>query len=386
MEHQYGTIYQKPDGRWVGQLKAKIHPRRLARVYNSPEEAAAGLNLEAHKILLNLTPELVNDNRVQDVMELWLSKLRLKQGTVKGHRVRFNRYVKDKPFGLMRLSAVLPVHIEGLMDESPDNHTRVFLANLLGGFFKFAEKNRLIVGNPFAISDAPDMRSAVQQTYEPSAKTEQTWTFDQLWFFFHAENNPIYRDYWLTTLMCGGRKGEIAGLRWCNMHLDQHQFTLSDNVTTGGGELVIEMLPKNYHPRKGYFGPFLAKVLSDRQAEQASYREGFPRWDNREWVFDRRVWKPAYSRRPGEHLEPANIGRRFHAVSDRAGLPRMTGPHGMRRTFATLASQEGFDTLVIKVLLGHKLTVTEKYMKPPEEKLRELGLWFDTKLAELLMD
>lgn len=384
MEHQYGTIYQKPDGRWIGQLKAKIHPSRRAKVYDSPEEAAAGLTFEAQRVLLGLSLDTTTDGRVQDHMELWLASTRMKETTRAGHRNQLIRYVKDKPFGLMKLSMVRPLHINLVMAQTPENHTRVFVANLLSRFCTYAVDNGFVLGNPFARSDGPAMRDYVQKTYVRSEKADRSWSLDQLWHFFHAERDPIYRDLWLMTLLCGSRKGEVTGLTWPLVYLDQLYCDIVVNVTTGGGKVVIEKLPKSWLGRKGYLGPFGAKVLAERKLEQASYREGFSKWDDREWVFDRRIWKPAHDRRPGEHLDPANIGRRFHATSDRAGLPRLTGPHGMRRTFVKLAEDKGFSAKVIKVLLGHALTVTEKYAVPTEEELRAAALWLDTTIANRL--
>ena len=228
------------------------------------------------------------------------------------------------------------------------------------------------------------MRNRIKKTHTPKSTVGNIWTLDEVRLFLAAEDDPIFHDLWLFMLATGARRGEALGLQWPCVVWDLGYCVVKTNVTTANGATNIEALPKGWKSRKLYIGPFIAKTLTLRHEEQTKYAGDFDVWDNREWVFDRRLFKPASSARPGEHLDPANITRRFHAATDRAKLPRLQGPHGLRHTFGKLAEANNFKLNVIGEMLGHSMSITERYTRPMESELRELALWLDTELANLL--
>lgn len=367
----------------MAQISPSVAPSRPSKTFDSYEEAVAWRDVETARLQMGLTSAAISGGTVQDYVEIWRKASINKATTQKEQQIRINRFINGKPFGLMPLMAVRPVHINHLLLSTDENHGRVFLANILSKFFRWATDNGYILANPYANSDGDALRNRIKKTHIPKETTGRSWSIDEVWQFFGHEKDPLYFDLWLTILATGLRKGEALGLQWARFHAEQLSITASTNVTMANGELIIEALPKDWQARQLYLGPYVVGRLEQRHEEQVEYAKQFDKWDDRGWIFDRRIWKPVSSMRPGEHLDPANITRRFHAATDRAGLKRLQGPHGLRHTFANLAEDE-FKESVIGGLLGHAPSMTGRYTKPTEEELRELALWLDTTLAKVL--
>lgn len=394
MASEFGTgvYYKQETGRWVAQLPVQPDGTRPSKTFKTGPEAKAWRDTQLDLIRLGLAANALNNSTVEEFMELFFTKSRNKTTTNNGNRARFNRFIKGKPFGQMKLTDVRAMHIDDLIDTTPENYTRVFVITTLSTFFDWCIRFNFLDLNPYVRSCGDDERRRIEDDHEMGDHVERTWTLEQLARFFAAERNPLFLALWLFLTATGLRQGEALGMRWIRVHLDQFFCEVADNVTNGGGTTVVERRPKGKRKREAYFGPFIGKVLGSRQVEQAKFRDQFFTWDEHGWVFDKRVFKPAYRMQPGIHLEPQDVSRRFHRVTDRAGLPRLSGPHGMRRTFATLAAkacdpENGkplFSERIIAGALGHKPSVTAKYFTPSEEELRELALWIDRVLGEIV--
>ncbi len=154
---------------------------------------------------------------------------------------------------------------------------------------------------------------------------------------------------------------------------------MADNVTTAGSEVIYTDTPKNWKRRKAYFGPVIGKMLGVRKVEQDEYKASLPDWQG-EWVFDRRRGKGKRFFH-GVHLAPATVTQRFNRQAKELGLPPLSGPHGLRRTFATIAESEGFKASVRTAAMGHTPDITGRYTKASEAELQALA----ARLTDLIL-
>ncbi|MFV2089007.1 site-specific integrase, partial [Micromonospora sp. LOL_021] len=75
------------------------------------------------------------------------------------------------------------------------------------------------------------------------------WTADQLATFLgEVTDDSLFAFWWLTALR-GLRRGEMCGLRWVDVDLDQGVLTVERNRTTAGYH-VVEGDPKTAAGRR----------------------------------------------------------------------------------------------------------------------------------------
>ncbi len=150
------------------------------------------------------------------------------------------------------------------------------------------------------------------------------------------EDIPVHAAAALRLLMLTGcRCGEIAGLRWEDVHLDRNEIRLRDSKTG---------------PRTVSLSPGAARVLA-----------AIPRQRGNPWVVA--------GREPGSRL--THINYYWYKVRGRAGLDDVR-IHDLRHSFASRALALGEPLPMIGKLLGHtKIQTTARYAHLALDSVRE---------------
>jgi integrase len=382
-------VHRTPNGRWRADLPPAVGAAfgKGAQTFDTYAAAVVW----RRETVARVAADLVIADPTVTVAELahkWLttSTLTIKDSTRQGWLRMLARFVDDTALGAMRVGQVRPADIDATIALTPENNTRVRCIGALTSFFKWATDNDYVLRDPVARSGAARARQLIDRNAPARAlpNTNARWTLDQVGAFVRFEHDPVYRLAWLLYIVTGARRGEVAGLTWPHVHLDQGLLNLQWNVTECDGVIVIEKLPKARTERPCYLGPFTVKALSEHADGQATLRDAAPVWDDRAWVLDRRRQRPAYLAQPGLHLDPSLITQRLHRHTDRLGLPRLSGAHGLRRSFATYLREQKLRPVVIKQMMGHALTLTEKYDPASEDELRDGAARIDDELARQL--
>lgn len=148
----------------------------------------------------------------------------------------------------------------------------------------------------------------------------------------------------LTALLTGLRKGELLGLRWSDLDLDD-----------GTDDATLEVRRhKNRERSRLPLPPRLARTL------RRLPRRG-------EHVFTHADGRPL-----------GNVRRSFATALRRAGLPRIRW-HDLRHTFASWLVESGADLFTVQELMGHRnLSMTRRYahlsMRHKREAVGRIGL------------
>ena len=174
------------------------------------------------------------------------------------------------------------------------------------------------------------------------------WTATQTAQFLRStEEHRLYAAYHLIALR-GLRRGEAAGLRWCDIDLDGKTAVISQQLQQYDGRLAICPPNTAHSPRVIALDHTTIAALRahrDRQcAEAAAYG---PVYRASGFVF---------TNLNGDPMAPDRLTRTFRRLTAEAGLPPVR-LHDLRHGAATLALAAGVDLRVVQEMLGHSSIV-----------------------------
>ena len=198
---------------------------------------------------------------------------------------------------------------------------------------------------PLAVVWTPDRIAVWQATGE--RPTVAVWTAGQTATFLAGiREHRLYAVFHLIALR-GLRRGEAAGLRWCDLDLDSATMFVMHQVQNVGGR-VVQCPTKTPTSRRvvALDRTTVAVLRRHRVRQQAEYEQlglepsGF-----------------VFTTTAGTPLTPDRLTRVFLKLLDGSGLPPVR-LHDLRHGAASLALQAGADLKVVQDQLGHSSIVT----------------------------
>lgn len=153
---------------------------------------------------------------------------------------------------------------------------------------------------------------------------------------------------WLTGLMCGLRPGELIGLRWPYVHLDDDnpRIEIAERALEVDDKYIGQTAPKTPRSRRVIgLHPHLTATLTRHREEQELL--GLYRADG--FVFPTRNGTPMTLR---------NLRRAFQALCVRAGIGKNWTTYELRHSFVSLVSDQLDDLTKVADLAGHTDTRT----------------------------
>jgi integrase len=168
--------------------------------------------------------------------------------------------------------------------------------------------------------------------------------------------------------LCGLRRGEIAGLRWIDVDLDDKTLSVTNNRVDAGGK-PAENDPKSPMSRRTLPLPDrLVSVLKAAKKRQSAERLAL----GGGW------WNYVVSNEVGDAFHPQVLSRYWQDAVKSAGL-RPIKLHAARHTAATAMHLAGVPVAVIAAWIGHKdasLTL-RLYAHSQDDALRAAGDTFN---------
>lgn len=237
------------------------------------------------------------------------------------------------PIGVLSVQQ-LQAWVSCMVDGGYAAKTTRCAAGLLREILGYAVNTKTLTANPATLVKLP-----------PLPRVERvTWTEAQVRaFLVSAEGNP-YRHAWYLALATGIRRGELLALRWRDYDRVASTLTIRGSLARMPGGLVIGE-PKTPGSRRTLALSELCKAALAGQAAQQK------RWQ----LQARDVWEQhdlIFTTHAGHPLDPEQLVRAFHALREKAGLPRLRF-HDLRHTNATLLLQLGTNLKVVSERLGH---------------------------------
>ncbi len=245
-------------------------------------------------------------------------------------------------------------------------HIHDIISAALSRAIKWADKTGLI--RNVAISATPP---------EVPTKRPTSWTPEQAAAFLETVRHDKFYAAYLLAIQAGLRRGEILGLRWCDINFkDRSVFIEQTLVKTSEGDKLKPPKTKDSQSPTA-LSPATVKALRERMLAQARERReweakcGPGTWEDNGLVF---------TQEDGSRLKPDSFSRLFKKRLGKGGIPRIRF-HDQRHTAATLMVNSGADIKIVSDQLRHAniSTTADMYVGPiPAAQRRAADAMDDT--------
>ncbi len=172
----------------------------------------------------------------------------------------------------------------------------------------------------------------------------QAWDPDELARFLQAVRGARLGAIWRLSAMTGMRRGEVLGLRWCDVDLDRARLSVRQALVAVGYE-VVHSSPKSHGARVIDLDAETVIQLRAHRLRQAE--------EQTEWGADYHDQDLVVAKENGEPIHPHTFSQAFERLIEKHGL-RKIRLHDLRHTHATLALKAGVPVKVISERLGHE--------------------------------
>lgn len=332
-----GTLYQRDDGLWVGEVDSRRKGRKRQRttVYGSSREEAARKLREAR------TCEKAGGSllTVSEWLDQWLIDI---TGTVEPETLR--------PYKSHCTLHIKPIHGDTLLSDLDADAVQQLYSRLR------REKNSPAmirkVGTTLTVAINHAIRRGLLKANpalavkKPKAERFEArpLTPEELTRFLAAAKGDRLEAFYLTLIDTGARPGELCALNWPDIDLESRFISITKSLEENSGKLRIKEA-KTAKSRRRVDVSFTCIVEITRHRERMA-SEGQD--------TDKGIVFPSPR---GKHLRRGSVKESsFGPILERAGLTGMR-LYDLRHTTATLLLLAGEDTKVVSERLGHSTTV-----------------------------
>lgn len=337
-----GTIYQRPDGLWVAQLRLPTGERRT--LYGAKKSVVqAKLQALRRGADDGLLPSRESHIRLDQFLDRWLEAIRssVRQSTYVSYSLNARRL--NKLIGRAQLSALTPLMIQSayakLSAEGLSTRSVLQIHATLHRALEQAVKWGMLARNPSSAVERP----------RPKRVEMSTLTLDELLRLFEAAKGGRMYGMFVLLGTSGMRVGEALGLKWDDIDLVGHRLVIrrAQQRHTGRGLVMVE--PKTARSRRTVHLTALAVEALEQHREYTKLLKAAAgdRWRESGLVFTSTV---------GDGMEAGVVNDNLNRLLAKAGLPRIR-VHDLRHTVATILLQGGAHPKLVQELLGHS-TIT----------------------------
>lgn len=255
-------------------------------------------------------------------------------------------------FGHLQLDQVKPIHIVNFLDNLSEDGIRddgkegaisssyiQKYYTVLRNIFSRAVEWKLIKENPVAQVKQPKVTYKEREIYDEESVSKLYKALETV--------ELKWRVIVMLAVTCGLRRGEILGLEWKHIDLDNQTLEVKQTLTytKSSGYMVKEPKTKNAKRKvslPSFVVPLLKKLKSQKNEERIKVDD---LWQGGEHFFLFSSWD-------GKPLNPSSVKTWWHRFLERNNMPKITF-HDLRHTSATLLINRGAHAKTISARLGH---------------------------------
>lgn len=321
-------------------------PRITAR-FNTRGEAEDWLQIKIAPPEQPLTEgihEMAATMTYHSFLQQWLElrKPHVREKTWLEYQRLIRKYLESASIAEIPVHLLTPLHIERLVLQwltEGANKTQAFMALRL---VKLTLGQAVDWGlRPY--NPATRVKAPRYPRYEM-----KVWTAHQARdFLAHClKNKPRWYALFYLAITTGMRRGELLGLRWQDISLEDAALTIRQSLVQSGSKAVLNE-PKTPASRRCILlSPDTVQVLKEHRVRQDTEQA---RWKDRsplevDLVFPSTV---------GRFQLPSILVKIFHHLIQQAGLPDLR-LHDLRHTAASLLVRQGVPIKAVAERLGHQ--------------------------------
>lgn len=329
-----GTIYRRTDGRWAGAAYVKVAggvQKRLT-VYGKTRE-------DAYKKLLALLDKsrsgialTSRQWRVGDYLDYWLPLVKSTRRplTYIQYESLCRLYIRPG-LGTKLLTALSVAQLQ-MYFQAQRNH---------GVGLRTIQKQRMVISAMLTQAQREDvvMRNVARLVVLPSFERKEIrpWTEREVGRFLEAATDNRFYEAFLLLALYGLRRGEVLGLRWRDIDLNENVIYVRQQIQSIHGKLSVEPLKTRSSRRTLPLLPVVATALQ-RRAERTT-----PRPQPDDLMFRSLTGTP---------VDPPRLLKTFYRLCEDQQLRHIT-LHHLRHTTATLLKKLAVPARDAQLILGH---------------------------------
>ena len=380
-----GSIFKDKQGRWRGLISIPCVNGQNKRKYiygKTRKEVSAKMSELLRQIESNTYIEPCKTT-LYEYLHMWLNTYvenTVRMSTYISYETYIEKHIKDS-IGRFPICSLNTMMIQNWYNEKAKNGKLVGkgglnpktlrnLNNMLHKALNQAVYLDLIAKNPTDFIVLP-RGSKVEIRY---FTVEEQKKFQEV-IKGHRLELPL-----LVALFTGVRQGELLGLPWRNVHINengQSYIRISQALmrikkpmkmkTMDSSTVLTITEPKTAHSIRNIpLLPEIAERLKEHRIQQEAYskRHNYPPSD---LVFTSVTGTP---------IDPRDLQRSFKLILRNNGM-REINVHGLRHTFATRALENGMNVKTLSMILGHANSAftMDVYCHPSDDlKFAEMGL------------
>jgi integrase len=341
-----GGIHRRTDGRWEGTIELgwRDGKRRRKYVYGRTRaELAAKLRTAGVKADRGL-PQGDNRVTIATVLDRWLKSRRRTDkaaNTIAQYEWAIVTHLKPA-LGRKRLIELTADDVEDMLADraaaGAARNSLIRLRSVLAMAVDRATREGLVDRNVARLADVP----------AAPKRDSRSLTIGQAKALLAAAETDRLRAGYVTMLMLGLRPGELLGLRWSDVDLDDGVIHVRQGLKRGHRTRLElgDLKTKGSRRSLGAPGPVVEALRAHRRRQLEERMKAGPAWVDLDLVFTTQI---------GTWIEPRAFRRYFDRVSDAAGLGKWH-PNELRHSMVSLLSAAGVAEEDLADVAGHVTT------------------------------
>lgn len=350
-----GSIYKRADGRWgasvfvdtTGGFRKRIHIYGATR--QEVHDRLADKLTAARKGIR--TPD--REWTVGDYLDYWLHDVVTvndRPRTVELYESVIRLHLKPV-VGSIRLTKMTVRDVQTMLNQQLMQGRSLRSVHLtrsvLRAALSRAEREELIIRN---VAKLVTLRAWKRKPIQP-------WSADEATQFLTAATSHRWYAAYVMLLVYGVRRGEVLGLRWCDVDLARNQLHIRQQLQRIGKMLEQGPVKTDAGQRDLSLTPFLRSTLVERYRTQCG-GELDETAMAAQMAQDQGLVTLSST---GTPVDPKNFVRAFHKIREQAGLRRTT-VHHTRHAEATLLKNLRVPARDAQLILGHAHVTTTQQL------------------------
>lgn len=363
-KYSYYFKYKDEYGKWKTKEKGG---------FTSKKEAQSALRkaiteFEEEGFVANKTTYTLNQ-----FIEYWfenVASIKLKPSTQRAYRSIINNHIVND-IGHLKLDAITPVILQNFFSDKTREHSDAIIVGIkkiLNPTFQFALKQKIIKYNP--MTSIEGIASSVK------SPKKQFLSLEEIENILQSISNTLYYLPARIAVNTGLRRGEILGLTWDDIYLDEQIIDVNKQLVYTHEGLILSTTKTKTSNRKIRITPTFAEELKVAKEQFDKRKEYYSEHFYQEYDF-----VCCYD--DGKPLHPCAMTTFFNRTAKKLNTDFTF--HGLRHAHASFLLEADVNIKVIQERLGHSeiQTTLDIYSHISEsleaESITKLEKYFATK-------